>query len=102
MKTYSNRRFILSGRNLLSATGSISHKLILLLSCLFIFSMNMYAQNTVSGTVRDGNGEALLGVSVIVKHGKTTTGTVTDLNGHYQVKQIRTLPLNSALSDSNR
>lgn len=26
------------------------------------------------------------GVSVIVKHGKTTTGTVTDLNGHYQVK----------------
>lgn len=86
MKTYSNRRFILSGRNLLSATGSISHKLILLLSCLFIFSMNMYAQNTVSGTVRDGNSEALLGVSVIVKHGKTTTGTVTDLNGHYQVK----------------
>ena len=86
MKNYSNRRFILSGRNLLPATNSIRHKLILLLSCLFIFSMNMYAQNTVSGTVRDGNGEPLLGVSVIVKHGKATTGSVTDLNGHYQVK----------------
>ena len=48
--------------------------------------MNIHAQNTVSGTVKDGNGEPLLGVSVIVKHGKTTTGTVTDLNGHYQVK----------------
>ena len=86
MKTYSNRRFILSGRNLQLVTDSIRHKLILLLSCLFIFSMNVYAQNSVSGTVRDGNGEPLLGVSVIVKHGKTTTGTVTDLNGHYQVK----------------
>lgn len=86
MKTYSNRRFILSGRNLQLVTDGIRHKLILLLSCLFIFSMNMYAQNSVSGTVRDGNGEPLLGVSVIVKHGKTTTGTVTDLNGHYQVK----------------
>ena len=86
MKTYSNRRFILSGRNLLSATDGIRHRLILLLSCLFIFSMNIHAQNTVSGTVKDGNGEPLLGVSVIVKHGKTTTGTVTDLNGHYQVK----------------
>ena len=70
MKNYSNRRFILSGRNLLPATNSIRHKLILLLSCLFIFSMNMYAQNTVSGTVRDGNGEPLLGVSVIVKIGR--------------------------------
>lgn len=86
MKTYSNRRFILSGRNLLSATDGIRHRLILLLSCLFIFSMNIHAQNTVSGTVKDGNGEPLLGVSVIVKHGKTTTRTVTDLNGHYQVK----------------
>ena len=32
--------------------------------------MNIHAQNTVSGTVKDGNGEPLLGVSVIVKHGK--------------------------------
>lgn len=66
---------------------SIRRKLVLMLGYLFIVSMNVFAQNnTVSGIVKDSNGEPLLGVSVTVKQGKATTGTVTDINGRYQVK----------------
>lgn len=66
---------------------SIRRKLVLMLGYLFIVSMSVFAQNnTVSGIVKDSNGEPLLGVSVTVKQGKATTGTVTDINGRYQVK----------------
>lgn len=39
--------------------------------------------NSVSGTVKDVNGEPLVGVSVMVKG--TKTGTVTDIDGHFTV-----------------
>ncbi len=38
---------------------------------------------TVEGTVTNENGETLPGVSILLKG--TTTGTVTDLNGHYTI-----------------
>ena len=38
-------------------------------------------QQSVSGTVVDGQGETLIGVNVLVKG--TTTGTVTDFDGRY-------------------
>ena len=43
-----------------------------------------FAQNSISGTVVDSNGEPLVGVSVIVKG--TTTGTMTDLDGKWLSK----------------
>jgi len=50
---------------------------------LSLFSVAMYAQNSVSGTVTDSSGEALIGVSIIVEG--TTTGTITDIDGSYTI-----------------
>ncbi|MGW8317254.1 MAG: SusC/RagA family TonB-linked outer membrane protein, partial [Bacteroidales bacterium] len=45
---------------------------------------SLYAQQiTVSGTVTDGAGMILPGVNVIVEG--TTTGVITDVNGHYEI-----------------
>lgn len=57
---------------------------ILYLVCAFFFLLgqNIYAQQKeVKGTVTDQNGEALIGVSVILKG--ASTGTVTDFDGKY-------------------
>jgi len=43
-----------------------------------------YGQNTVSGTVTDNNGEALIGVNIFLTG--TDLGTVTDLDGKYSIK----------------
>lgn len=58
--------------------------LILLLLPGFGFVM---AQNlrTVTGNVRDVNGETLIGVSVIVK-GSESVGTITDIDGRYSLQ----------------
>jgi TonB-linked SusC/RagA family outer membrane protein len=46
--------------------------------------MGSYQQNTVKGTVKDATtGEALIGVSVVVKG--TTTGQLTDVNGKFSI-----------------
>ncbi len=54
---------------------------------LVAFCTTMQAQNgiTVTGTVTDGAGDALIGASVVVK-GNTSTGTVTDFDGNFQLK----------------
>jgi hypothetical protein len=41
-------------------------------------------ENTVEGTVYDSTGESLAGVSVTLKG--TTTGTATDINGHFEIE----------------
>lgn len=52
---------------------------------LVLFSPFLFAQNrTVSGTVTDANGDALPGVSVVVKG--TNNGTQTDFDGKYQIQ----------------
>ena len=50
-----------------------------------------YAQNSVSGTVKDANGEPIVAASVVVRG--TTTGVVTDLDGNYTIS----VPANSTL-----
>lgn len=50
----------------------------------------VHAQFTASGTVNDADGNPLVGVSVAIKG--TNLGTVTDLDGKYQL----TIPTNSA------
>ncbi|WP_439558995.1 SusC/RagA family TonB-linked outer membrane protein, partial [Dyadobacter sp.] len=49
--------------------------------------MIAHAQNTVKGRIKDEQGQALPGVSVVVKG--TTAGTVTDNEGNYSVNADR-------------
>ena len=54
---------------------------------LFAFSTMLYAQNgvTVRGSVTDSAAEPLIGASVVVK-GQTSLGTVTDIDGNFQLR----------------
>ena len=61
-----------TGRNL---------KRILFSSALLLVSSFSFAQSRVSGTVKDANGEPLIGVSVMEVG--TNNGAVTDVNGNY-------------------
>ena len=61
-----------TGRNL---------KRILFSSALLLVSTLTFAQSKVSGTVKDANGEPLVGVSVMEVG--TNNGAVTDINGNY-------------------
>ena len=51
---------------------------------LLLFSNNVIAQNkTLRGSVKDADGQPLIGVNVVEK--STTNGTVTDINGNYSL-----------------
>lgn len=64
----------------------------IVLTCLFAaFAMNMSAQKTVSGIVKDGNGDEIIGASVLEKG--TANGTTTDLNGKFTLKVSGNNPL---------
>lgn len=53
-----------------------------MLLCFFVvMTHNLFAQNVVTGTVKDDTGQFLPGVSVVVKG--TTTGTITDNDGKF-------------------
>ena len=56
-------------------------KRVLLSSALLLVSTLTFAQSKVSGTVKDANGEPLIGVSVMEVG--TNNGAVTDINGKY-------------------
>jgi len=57
----------------------------LALIIMLMLTATTYAQSrSVSGTVKDKNGEPLIGVSIQIK-GKTTQGTITDLNGKFSI-----------------
>ena len=60
----------------------MSKRLVMVLIAFLTIGVQAFAQ-TVSGKVSDSNGEAIPGASVIVKG--TTTGTMTDLDGSYQL-----------------
>lgn len=60
---------------------------LMILLGIFTLSTSMYAQSgtiTVRGNVKDNNNEPIISGSVIVKG--TTTGTVTDLDGNFEIK----------------
>lgn len=61
-----------------------SSKSLLILMFFMLCALSASAQKTVKGTVSDAAGEPLIGVNVIVKG--TTTGTVTDVDGNYNLQ----------------
>ena len=88
MKAYSKHYFRLLQGMALSVSDYIrNQKPIVIIVFLLVHSISIYAQdNTISGLVKDNEGEPLPGVSVAVKAGESISGVVTDINGKYQLK----------------
>ena len=59
-------------------------KIIILFLLVTGIAFNIYAQNTVSGIVLDTGNAPLVGATIVIKG--TTTGTITDFDGKYQLK----------------
>jgi TonB-linked SusC/RagA family outer membrane protein len=57
---------------------------LLIMAMLCLFSVTAMAQTTVSGVVRDGFGETVVGVSVVAK-GERIVSATTDENGRYTI-----------------
>ena len=57
--------------------------LLLAMLCLVTFAQG----KTVTGTVVDGTGEPLIGVSVLVKG--TTAGAITDFDGKFSIPNVK-------------
>ncbi len=73
-------------------SGSCLIRQLMILALMVLCSTGALAQNKVSGTVVDANGEAVIGASVVVKG--TSTGTVTDLDGNFTIPNV---PQNGSL-----
>ena len=88
MKDYSKHYFRLLQGMAFSVSDYIrNQKPIVIIVFLLVHSISIYAQdNTISGLVKDNEGEPLPGVSVAVKAGESISGVVTDINGKYQLK----------------
>ena len=61
----------------------------LLFLCLMMLCGSVaFAQKTVTGTVIDATGEAIIGASVKVLGGATSAGTITDFDGNFTVQNV--------------
>jgi len=70
--------------------GSFMFRLLLTILFVFIWTVNSFAQHTVTGTVIDGStDEPLPGVNIVVKG--TIIGTATDMNGNYELNNVPSL-----------
>lgn len=75
------QKLLFDDRDLLAQFKPICLTLLFLLSC----TAGIVAQSmTIKGTVTDEKGGTLIGVSILVEG--TTTGTITDLDGTYELK----------------
>ncbi len=61
-------------------------KIPFLLFCMLLCCLTVSAQQgmTVKGTIFDGNGETIIGASVVVK-GNTSIGTISDFDGNFEL-----------------
>ena len=62
---------------------NLCYRLLLMLAVVF-FALDVSAQTTINGQVKDDMGEAVIGASIVVKG--TSNGTVTDFNGNFTLK----------------
>ncbi len=58
-------------------------RLLLLMSMVLLAISSALAQRTITGSVKDDKGEAMIGASVVVKG--TTTGSITDIDGKFSL-----------------
>lgn len=63
---------------------------------LTVFSVTAYAQTTVSGNIVDSEGEALIGVNVLVEG--TVLGTISDIDGNFSLTVQSQPPFNLVIS----
>jgi outer membrane receptor protein involved in Fe transport len=56
---------------------------LLMMLCFSLCAFVATAQRTISGEIKDGNGAALPGATILIKG--TTTGTTSDANGKYSI-----------------
>jgi Ca-activated chloride channel homolog len=56
----------------------------LILVLISLFSLNTFAQRTITGSIKDTNGDTLVGASIVIKG--TTVGTVTDIDGKFALQ----------------
>ena len=71
-------------------------KKLFMLTVMLLAAVSVLAQNVgISGKVADSNGEPLIGVGILVKG--TTTGTMTDVDGHFAL----TVPAGAVLEVSS-
>lgn len=64
---------------------------LLILMCSSLFSLSMYAQSTIRGTVTDEKGEPVIGANV--KANTSSSGVATDISGNFSIK----VPANTTL-----
>ncbi len=78
----------------------MKHRFCKATSALFIFftlvSFASFAQTTVSGTVKDASGEALVGINVIIKG--TVVGAPTNIDGRFSFTTNKPLPFKVQIS----
>lgn len=63
------------------------YKLLVMLACTLFFSLNAFAQVSVTGTVTDANsGEVIPGASIFLQ--EVQRGDATDLNGEFEIRNV--------------
>lgn len=86
LQATSDKLRVTRGRRVLS---SLPGKGVLAALLMLLMAGGLKAQTTVKGQVTDTSGEPLIGVSVMLKG--STLGTVTDIDGNYQLSSGETL-----------
>ncbi len=61
--------------------------LVLIISLLISYTLSAQQTGSINGTVTDENGQALIAATVFLQN--TTIGTTTDINGKYQISDIK-------------
>ncbi len=75
----------------------LNFKKVCLGAFLMLFTMGLFAQNTVSGIITDAEtGEGLIGANIIIEG--TSSGTTTDLDGNFEFTSDRVMPWNLVIS----
>ena len=64
-------------------TKNLCYRLLMMLAVMF-FALDVSAQATINGQVKDETGEGVIGASVVEKG--TSNGTVTDFDGNFSLK----------------
>jgi iron complex outermembrane receptor protein len=71
-------------------------KMFYLISAILLANTGIYAENTLHGTVKDANGDALLGSIVEIKG--TNTYGITDTSGFFKISVADKLPITLSVS----